>query len=113
MNAHKVSYTEVERAADDSGRDTFKVKLTKSMIFKFLDDDREEGGEAPQKKNKKAVTGKSVFRYTMDALEKSTFIQCVFRFRYEKVGQSLKLMKPYVVLSQNVKLDAKKPVEAS
>ena len=111
VNAHKISYTDVERTADDSGRDTFKVKLSKPMIFKFLDDDREEG-ENPSKKQKKAVNGKSVFRYTLDALKKSAFIQSVFRFRYEKIGQSLKLMKPYVVLSQNIKLDAKKPVEA-
>ncbi|CAK9048899.1 Uncharacterized protein SCF082_LOCUS27165 [Durusdinium trenchii] len=112
VNAHKISYSEVERAADDSGRDTFKVKLTKAMIFKFLDDDREEGGEAHAKKPKKAVTGKSVFRYTLPALEKSSYIQTTFRYRYEKIGQSLKLMKPYVILSQNVKLEAKKPMEA-
>lgn len=113
VTAHKISYTEVERAADDSGRDTFKVKLTKSMVFKFLDDDhRDGGGEAPAKKAKKNVTGKSVFRYSLDALEKSHVIQSVFRYRYEKIGQTLKLMKPYVVLCQNVKLEAKKPVEA-
>ena len=112
VTAHKISYTEVERAADDSGRDTFKVKLTKSMVFKFLDDDRDGGGEAPAKRAKKNVTGKSVFRYSLDALAKSEFIQSVFRYRFEKIGQTLKLMKPYVVLCQNIKLDAKKPLEA-
>eukprot|EP00438_Fugacium_kawagutii_P035976 Skav213290 [mRNA] locus=scaffold2480:66200:67411:+ [translate_table: standard] len=112
VNAHKVSYTEVERAADDSGRDTFCVKLTKPMLFKFVDDDREEGGEASAKKPKKALTGKSIFRTAVEAVNKSPYIQSVFRFRYEKVGQSLKLMKPYVVCSQNIKLDAKKPLEA-
>lgn len=100
--AHKISYTGVERAADDSGRNTFKVKLTKSMVFKFLDDDRDGGGEAPAKRAKKNVTGKSVFRYSLDALAKSEFIQSVFRYRFKKIGQTLKLMKPYVVLCQNI-----------
>ena len=50
VNAHKVSYTEVERMADDSGRDTFRVKLTKPMVFKFLDDDRDGGGRPQPRK---------------------------------------------------------------
>ena len=58
------------------------------------------------------MTGKSVFRYSLDALGKSPFIQSVFRYRFEKIGQTLKLMKPYVVLCQNIKLEAKKPLEA-
>ena len=35
------------------GRDTFRVKLTKPMVFKFLDDDRDEGGEAAAKKKRR------------------------------------------------------------
>lgn len=109
---HKISYTEVERTADGSGRDTFSVKLSKNMMYKFVEDDRGETGESATKKTKKDMTGKGIFRFKHAAVQKSDTLSTAFRFRYEKIGQSLKLMKPYVILTKNLKLQAKKPLEA-
>ena len=115
VTSHKLSYAEVERCVDASGKDAFKVKITKPMMYKFLEDDgtRDESGEAKAKKAKKELTGKAVFRFKKEALNGSSTLSSVFRYRYEKVGQTLKLMKPYVILAKNIKLEAKKPLEAS
>ena len=112
LSAHKISYAEIARSADDSGRDAFTVKLTRPMMYKFVDDGRGESGEALTKKAKKGETAKAIFRFKNEAVEKSSAVRTAFRFRYEKVGQSLKLMKPYVILAKNLKLEAKKPLEA-
>ena len=89
VTAHKVSYFNVSRKDDSSveaGCDAFNVEPTHEMKFKIL---QQEGSEK--------VNCKSFFARCVPAVSTSAHIRTVFRFRFERVGLSLKVQKPYVI----------------
>ena len=104
VTQHKLSYHKVTRLADgqvETGSDGFNVEATQEMKFRII----QQNAEAK-------VVCKNLFsRCTLQSIEESPFIQSLFRFRFERVGQSLKVQKPYVVSKIGISLVKGKPVQ--
>ena len=83
--------------------DGFEVTVRSPQIFKPM--------KNPSGKEEKA-SGKNVFSRCMDSLESSPALVVCFRFRFEKIGGTLKVQKPYVVLSRAIQLTKDKPLQA-
>ncbi|CAK9013878.1 Uncharacterized protein SCF082_LOCUS12114 [Durusdinium trenchii] len=102
----KLSYMTAVRKTDDTveaGSDAFELTITQDMRFKCIEDSRASA----------KTTCKNVFSKCVQACESSTVIGTCFRFRYEKVGMSLKAVKPYVICKSAVQLSGNKPVKVA
>lgn len=111
---HKVAFCEVERVPD-AGRDSFTIKVTKPMLYKFVGDDTPAPAASAKKKQRKkkepvekASTSKNVFRNIAKNMFDNKLAVC-FRFRFESVGKCMKVQKPYCVLKHAVDLSGGKP----
>ena len=106
VTSHQVSYLSVQRQGDDvleAGMDGFSITPTQQMKFKCISDARNE------QKNK--VTCKNFFAKCIGAVESSSLVGPAFRFRFERVGLSLKAQKPYVLCLSALQLDSGKPLK--
>ena len=92
--AIKVSYISHKREeAADGNNDKFNITFNKYIKFKKVVQGEEN-----------APSAKNMFMRCMDAVDKSTKIGKVFRFRFEKVGLNLKVHKPYVMTKKMIKI---------
>ncbi len=103
---HRLAYSSVERATD-AGKDSFVVTVTTPMLYKYI----AEEAAGPKKKKAKAelkLTSKNIFKSVGGQLP-SAKLTVVFRFRYEPVGKSIKVQKPYVALREAMELSGGRP----
>ncbi len=95
----KVEKTTCEREIVD-GKDCIKISYPTSSMFKFIND---------PKANK--ASAKWIFTHCPSTLP-SDALGIAWRYRVERVGKSLKLMKPYVVTKMALTLKENKPIKA-
>ena len=103
----KVSYLSVARKSDSdvqTGTDELTIQVTNPVKFKSVADPR---GGAMTCKN---FFGKHMAK-TKALSETEKTISTIFRFRYEPVGQSFKLQRPYVITLRAISLEPNKPVK--
>lgn len=105
VTSHKVSYHKVSRLADgqvEAGSDGFSVEATQEMKFRML----QQGASLEANK----IVCKNMFaKCRLAAIDQSPFVSNVFRFRFERVGLSLKVQKPYIVTMRSISLEKGKP----
>ena len=97
---HKVSYLSVTRKADqnlEGGLDGFEITYKNKMRFKCLPQDR--------------LSGKNFFAKLVGKATQFEQIMPVFRFRYERVGATLKLQKVHMISKGSIQLKAGKPLK--
>lgn len=98
VTSHKISYLNVSRSEEvEAGCDSFNVDMKEDMKFKLL----------PVEADK--VNCKSFFGKCAQSTETSKYITRIFRYRFERVGLSLKVQKPYIVSSCSISLQKGKP----
>lgn len=98
---HKVSFLRVARKENlEAGSDSFDVSIKTPMKFKTMG-------------NGDAVKCKNFFSKALTATEGTDKILQVFRYRWEKVGQSFKVQRPYVIMAKALTLSKDKPVKLS
>ena len=98
----RVSYMTVERLADDTleaGMDAFSLTITQDMKFKCVMGDK--------------ITCKIFCGKNPQSVKASQIIGTAFRFRFERVGMSLKAQKPYVICHSALTLQKGKPLKLS
>ena len=103
---HTLSFLSISRKQEvvEAGTDGFDVAVKSAMKFKCLRDPRA---------SEDRVTCKNIFAKAMSKVEGSDLIGKVFRFRYERVGQTFKIQRPYVVTKQGISIPKEKPVKIS
>lgn len=91
VTAHKLSYHSVSRLADvQPGSDGFSIEPKEDMKFKLV----QTGANGEPSK----IVCKNIFsKCPIDLLEQSQHVTVAFRFRFERVGLSLKVQKPYLI----------------
>ena len=101
VTSHKVSYHSVSRLPDgqlEAGSDGFNVEASQDMKFRILAGDNVR------------VVCKNVFsKCPVQSIEHSPFVGKIFRFRFERVGLSLKVQKPYLITKVGLNLQKGKP----
>lgn len=107
ITSHKMSFFDIARKADaavESGQDGFEVKLKAQgpMRFKCLRDPRSAGGE-------ERITSKNFFSKCLP-MKSSDFIGHICRFRFERIGQSFKIQRPYMISTNAFSLTKDKPL---
>ena len=102
LTEYKISYTDCARAvAESGGGDSFRVNLKQPQKYKCL-------GSTGEK-----TSSKSFFGSCMPAVEQSTVIGKVFRFRFERVSGCIKLQKPYCLILKGITLKPDQPVQVA
>ena len=97
---HKVSYMTVSRKAQtnlEQGMDGFDIQYKNKMRFKCLPQDR--------------LTWKNIFSKVVSQAAGYQQILPVFRFRFERIGGTLKLQKPHMITKNSLQLKANKPLK--
>ena len=110
LTQHRVSFLTIERKQDgavEAGSDGFEIKIKAGMKFRCLKDPRSSEGANER------VTCKNFFSKALDSLQGSQHIMTLFRFRYEKIGQSFKIQRPYVVTKRGISLKKDCPLKVS
>lgn len=101
---HKISYLDVKRKEESEEElDGFTVSIRNPQKFKPM-----KNPSGREEKN----SCKNVFSRCVDSVENSSNLVVVFRFRYERVGGTVKVQKPYVITSRALQLSKGKPVQA-
>ena len=101
---HKISYVDVKRKDESEEElDGFNVTVRNPQSFKPM--------KNPSGKEEKA-SGKNFFSRCIDNLKTSPALLVCFRFRFEKIGGTAKVQKPYVVTSRAITLTKDKPLQA-
>ena len=103
---HTLSFLNISRKQEvaEAGTDGFDIAVKTAMKFKCLKDPRG---------NDDRVTCENMFAKVMSKVEGSDLIGKVFRFRYERVGQTFKIQRPYVITKQGISIPKEKPVKIS
>ena len=97
---HKISYLNVKRKDDanlESGMDGFEVSYKNHMRFKCVTPDK--------------LSGKNFFCKVIGKASEFQQLIPVFRFRFERIGATLKLQKPHIVTKCSLQLKAGKPMK--
>ena len=100
ITEHKASYLTIKRKADtnlEGGMDGFDITYKTHMRFKCLPQDR--------------LSGKNFFSKLVSNAAGFQQILPVFRFRFERVGATLKLQKPHIITKGSIQLKAGKPMK--
>ena len=124
------STTAIRKDGSVSEPDTFILKVTQPKKYVNLhetdkadpadNDDDADDEEPPAKKSKKKSkpakdikdSASNIFgSFKIEECNNTVLIKKCFRFRFESVGQSLKLMKPYMVSEYPIPLRKGKPKE--
>ena len=100
VTQHKVSYMDISRDTSvEAGLDSFVIKPNQRMKFKVAASER--------------MSCKNLFSKCISVVETSTALSKTFRFRFEKVGKSLKVQKPYVICTVGLSLTKGKPLKVA
>ena len=108
ITQHRVSFLTIERKQDgavEAGSDGFDIKIKNQMKFRCMKDPRSAEGASER------VSMKNFFAKTMDAIGGSQHLMHVFRYRFEKIGQSFKVQRPYVVSKRGISLKKDCPLK--
>ena len=108
ITQHKLSFLSVERKGDqniEAGGDAFDIRIKTAMAFKCVRDAR------PGQDDK--TTCKNFFSRATSSAKESKHLSVVHRFRFERVGQSFKIQRPYVMLTNSVTLKKGVPLKVS
>ena len=101
-----VSWLKVARKTDlEAGEDGFSISVKNAMKFCRVKDPR--GGDEGK------LTCKNIFGLHIEAVSSSSAVGKCFRFRYERVGGSFKVQRPYVVSQIGIQLQKGKPLKIS
>ncbi|CAK9095526.1 Uncharacterized protein SCF082_LOCUS44871, partial [Durusdinium trenchii] len=98
LTQHLVSYMNVTRKADSSletGMDGFEITYKSKMRFKCLVQEK--------------VTCKNIFAKMVGKINEMGQLQSIFRFRYERIGASFKVQRPYVITKARISLKRGQP----
>ncbi|CAK9005782.1 Uncharacterized protein SCF082_LOCUS8742 [Durusdinium trenchii] len=99
--SHKFSFVTIERSQNlDAGADGFDVKIKSPMVFNCM-------------VNPDKTTSKNVFNRCLPSLKTSEDLMIVYRFRFERVGQSFKVQRPYIVTARSISLKKGMPLLVS
>lgn len=103
ISEHKVSYLDVKRKDQtDEELDGFTVTVRNAQKFKPM--------KNPNGRDEKA-SSKNMFNRCIETVEKSPYLLVAFRFRFERVGGTLKVQKPYIVTASALQLTKERPVQ--
>lgn len=106
VTTHSISWLKVERKQDvEAGTDAFNVSVKTPMKFKCVKKDEAE--------NAQTWTCKNVFSKLVPKIADCTVIGKSFRFRFERVGGSFKVQRPYVITQKSISLEKGKPLKIS
>lgn len=95
-------FLDVKRSeASEAGLDSFAVTVKEKKVYKTIG---ERGTTAKSCKN--------FFSQRIQGVQFSSYVGPVFRFRYERVGNNIKVQKPYVHALTTIELSKGKPVKA-
>lgn len=101
VTEHKISFLNVQRPENmDAGCDSFEVKIKSPMNFNCI-------------VNPDKITCKNFFSKCLTALKTCEQLLMTYRFRFERVGQSFKIQRPYVVTAHSISLKKDKPLLVS
>ena len=101
-----VSWLKVARKTDlEAGQDGFTISVKNGMKFCRVKDPR--GGEETK------LSCKNVFGLHIEAVSSSAAVGKCFRFRYERIGGSFKVQRPYVVALIGIQLQKGQPLKIS
>ena len=106
---HKVSFLAIQRKADTAvevGSDGFEVTMKTAMKFKCMKDPRSSAGQEER------ITSKNFFSKLVDAKFNENAMR-IFRFRFERVGATWKVQRPYCVAKRAITLKKDKPHKIS
>ena len=106
---HKVSFLEIKRKESvQAGEDGFEVSIKTPMTFRCLRDPRSQamGGDREER-----VSMKNVFAKCIGPTLPRELAFTVFRYRYERVGQTFKIQRPYLILAHALTLQKDKPLK--
>ena len=98
---HKISFLTVERLQNiDAGGDGFELKIKSPMVFNCVT-------------SSDKVTSKNFFHRCLSSLKGSDgteHLMVVYRFRFERVGQTFKIQRPYICTRHAMSLKKDLPV---
>lgn len=107
MTTHTVTWLKVQRKDQvEAGTDGFDISVKTPMKFKCLSDPR-ASSEGPK------TTCKNVFAQCLKSTSTGTTIGKCFRFRYERIGGTFKVQRPYVVTLVALCLEHGKPMKVA
>ena len=99
-----VSWLKVERKTNiEAGMDGFDISVKTGMKFCRVKDPKE---------NEK-VTCKNICGIYINAVKGSKAVGKCFRFRFERVGGTFKVQRPYVMSTAGISLEKGKPLKIS
>ena len=102
LSEYKISYSDCARkvptTAGANVGDGFNVCIKEAQKYKPLSPDSK-------------VSAKSFFAPLMGAVESSEIVSKVFRFRFERVHASIKIQKPYCMLTKAISVKANQPTQ--
>ena len=98
VTSYDLSYSEIKRSSGGAG-DSFDVSIKNGHSFKTLAD------------TSKAISCKAFFHDSFVQVDKSSLVQAIFRFRFDRVHACTKVQRPYVYTMAPLDLEALKPVE--
>ena len=104
-----VSWLKVTRKADaavEAGTDGFEISIKQAMKFCKAKDPRTAAEDS-------RVNCKNIFGQKMNAVTSSKIVAKCFRFRFERVGGTFKVQKPYLICTTGVCLEKGKPLKIS
>lgn len=106
LTEHRFSFLDISRKQDlEAGQDGFNIKVKTAMKFKCVRDPRTASG------SEEKITAKNVFSKCLE--RNSDLLMDIYRFRYERVGQSFKVQRPYVCTTQHLTLSKDKPLKVT
>lgn len=100
---YKIAFMQVTRSTEGApAKDSFNIDIPNPKKYVFLASEDDKKGKVATK-----ITPKNFWRLAPVPKEP---LAAVFRFRFEKIGQNIKPMKPYVVVgSHGLRFTAGKP----
>ena len=103
LSEYKISYSDCSRKVPTTAGvnvgDGFNVCIKESRKYKTL----------PSPNGK--ASAKAFFAPLMQAVESSEIVSKVFRFRFERVHASIKIQKPYCMLTKAISVKANQPTQ--
>eukprot|EP00438_Fugacium_kawagutii_P011181 Skav236378 [mRNA] locus=scaffold2027:89794:98542:- [translate_table: standard] len=107
VSDHRMSFLQITRKPSvQAGEDGFDIQIKNPMTFRCLRDPRTLGAGAEER-----VTSKNFFSKCLGTSLAHETCQVVFRYRFERVGQSFKIQRPYVITSKALTLQKDKPLK--
>eukprot|EP00435_Cladocopium_sp_Y103_P052879 s246_g16.t1 len=109
VTEHRFSFLEIKRKESvQAGEDGFNISIKAPMCFRCLRDPRSQamGGDREER-----VSMKNVFSKCLGPTFPRELAFTVFRYRFERVGQTFKIQRPYLILAHALTLQKEKPLK--